>query len=65
MADQYDVGIAIYGMTANVVCHSIPTLPVIDGNFKPQGIDGLLGRDVLAIARMTYGGPDGWYGLSF
>jgi len=63
-ANQYDVGIAIYGM-ANVVCHHIPTLPVIDGNFKAQGIDGLLGRDVLAMARLNYGGPDGWYGMSF
>lgn len=64
MANQYDVGIAIYGKP-NVVCYILPTLPVIDGNFKAQGIDGLLGRDVLAMARMTYSGFDAWYGISF
>jgi hypothetical protein len=65
LVDQYDVGIVIYGATAQAVCHTIPTLPVLDGHFKAQGIDGLLGRDVLAMARMHYGGPDGWYGISF
>lgn len=64
-ADQYDVGITIHGMVQGIVCHTIQTLPVIDGVFKAQGIDGLLGRDVLALARMTYGGPDNWYGISF
>lgn len=64
-ADEYDVGITIYGHDTQVPCYTIPTLPVIEGNFKSQGIDGLLGRDVLIMARMIYGGPDNWYGLSF
>lgn len=65
LADQYDVGIIIYGLNMQTVCHSIPTLPVVDGAFKAKGIDGLLGRDILMMARMNYGGPDGWYGISF
>jgi hypothetical protein len=38
MADQYDVGISIFG-NPQIVCHVIPVLPVIEGQFKAQGID--------------------------
>ena len=63
-ANQYDVGIIIFGLM-NAIVHAAPALPVIDGNFKAQGIDWLLGRDVLATSRMSYNGMDGWYGISF
>jgi hypothetical protein len=63
LADQYDVSIGIYGVSALI--HSVPALPVVDGKFKAQGIDGLLGRDVLAVARLTYCGADGFYLMSF
>ena len=64
LTDQYDVGLTIFGH-GNAVVYLTTALPVIEGSFKAQGIDGLLGRDVLAVARLTYGGPDNWYGLSF
>ena len=63
-ANQYDVGITIFGHN-NALAFSNSALPVIDGNFKTQGIDGLLGRDVLATSRMNYSGADSWYGISF
>lgn len=64
-ANQFDISIFIPGMTPGQLAHIVPALPVIDGDLKAQGIDGLLGRDVLATCRLTYFGSDGWYGMSF
>jgi Aspartyl protease len=65
LADAYDISILIFGDNALVPCYLLNALPVIDGNFKTQGFDGLLGRDILKTARMTYSGHDNWYGISF
>lgn len=64
-ANQFDISLFIPGLTPGQLAHFVPALPVIDGDLKPQGIDGLLGRDVLATCRLTYFGSDGWYGMSF
>lgn len=64
VANQFDVSLAIYGTPPTVV-YTNSALAVIDGNFKAQGIDGLLGRDVLTTGRLTYSGDLGWYGISF
>jgi hypothetical protein len=57
----YDVELTIAG----ALTKHFPAHPVIDGMFSPQGIHGLLGRDILKECRMTYGGPDGFMLLSF
>src|SRR5262245_54910702 len=44
--DQYDVGFAIMGNTSSDTLF-VEAMPVIESDFKGQGIDGLLGRDVL------------------
>lgn len=62
---QYDISILIFGANAMMPIFGLHALPVIDGQFKPQGVDGLLGRDVLGGARLTYFGSDNWYGISF
>lgn len=59
----YDVGIAFAGY-ANAV-HSLGAHSVSAADFSGQGIDGLLGRDILESARLTYSGPDRTYYLSF
>jgi hypothetical protein len=64
-ADQFDVSLTIFGAPNAPPVYVNSAMPVVEGQFKVQGIDGLLGRDVLAVARMTYGGPDSWYGISF
>lgn len=64
-ANQYDVGLTIYGATMNDIVYTTAALPVIDGNFRAQGIDGLLGRDVLATGRLFYLGDANTYGISF
>ena len=63
IANTYDIGLLIPG--AKVATHFVQALPVIDGQFKHQGIDGLLGRDVLALGRMIYSGFDSAFMLSF
>lgn len=59
----YDVGLVVNGI-ANAI-HILPAQPVFSCDFSAQGIDGLIGRDVLAAARLTYSGPDNMYYLSF
>jgi hypothetical protein len=43
--------------TAPTLRH-IAALPLVESDFSAQGIQGLIGRDVLKIFRMTYSGPD-------
>lgn len=43
----------------------IDALPIVESSLKSQGIDGLLGRDVLANCVLIYNGSIGWYTLSY
>jgi hypothetical protein len=65
----YDIGLAIVAAQPPAVPFSFPlflqSLPVLAADFSGQAIDGLLGRDVLRFARMTYGGPENLLLLSF
>jgi len=65
VCNTFDVGLMFHGATMLQIAHFVPALPVLDGQFKPQGIDGLLGRDVLANCRLTYSGPDQLMMISF
>jgi hypothetical protein len=65
IANQFDVSMIIYGQTTAVIVYTSQALPVLDGAFKAQGIDGLLGRDILESARLSYFGADGFYAISF
>ena len=44
--NQYDVSLFIPGADQSVGCF-IDTLPVIETSLSPQGIDGLIGQDLL------------------
>lgn len=59
----YDVGMAIPGFAG--AQHLIGIHSVSECDFSAQGIGGLLGRDVLSAARLTYSGPDSSCYLSF
>jgi predicted aspartyl protease len=50
----YDVSIVIPMRNAAKV---FPAVPVLAMHLRSQGIDGLLGRDLLADALLTYSGP--------
>lgn len=54
--NQYDILLAIGGAGAMKV---IATLPIVGSDFSAQGINGLLGRDVLSHGSMFYDGIAG------
>lgn len=60
---QYDVDLVITNVKG--ASETIPNLLVLAREMSSQGIDGLLGRDVLSKARMTYSGPENIVFLSF
>jgi len=66
MQQVYDIGLVVHGQgpTGSQV-HYVPNLPILGSDFSAQGIDGLIGRDVLKHCRMSYSGPDGLLLLSF
>jgi predicted aspartyl protease len=60
----YDVGIVFTGVTPQDV-HVVPSLSATENDFTSQGIQGLLGRDILSRAHMFYNGRQNLYFLSF
>lgn len=64
-ADQYDVGLAIYA-AANQVPLFLTTVPVIAAALvHAQGIQALIGRDILGQCVLHYNGATGTFTLAF
>lgn len=66
--DQYDVNFYINLPHASALqnsMHVVPTIPVTSSNFSAQGIDGLIGRDILESATLVYHGHIKLFTLSF
>jgi hypothetical protein len=63
VCNQYDV--CLYLLPANGLAHFVDALPIIESSLRSQGIDGLLGRDVLAQCALFYNGPQSGYTLSY
>lgn len=59
---QYDVSLIIPHRAMNGI---FPAIPVIESSFTHQGIDGLLGRDILTRCLLVYNGELDAYTLSF
>ena len=60
--NQYDTSLIILHPALNRIFQAIP---VIESQFSHQGIDGLLGRDILKSCLFIYNGELGIYTLSF
>jgi hypothetical protein len=60
---QFDVDIGVLLDNGNF--HFVDTLPVLESELACQGIDGLLGRDVLSQGILIYNGAAKSYTLSF
>jgi hypothetical protein len=58
----YDVGLVMFG--AGWQSYTLGIHPVLATDFSAQGISGLLGRDILSAALLTYSGPDNFCMLS-
>jgi hypothetical protein len=61
--NQFDVDIAV--ILDNGQYHFVNTLPVIESSLASQGIDGLLGRDVLSQGILIFNGAAKTFTLSF
>jgi hypothetical protein len=59
--NQYDVSLSIPHQS---ITRHFQALAVSEGHLKVQGLDGLLGRDVLADCLFLYTGPDKVFILS-
>ena len=59
---QYDVSLTI---VHTVISWGFPAIPVLESNLAHQGIDGLLGRDVLSKCLLIYNGEIGLFTLAF
>ena len=63
--DQYDVGLAIPGSDVAQAPLIHQTIPVIESDLSAQGIEALIGRDVLASCVLVYNGVTGHFTLAF
>jgi hypothetical protein len=59
--NQYDVSLVILHQ---ILTRTFFALPIGECSLKSQGIDGLLGRDILTHCLFIYAGPDNAYILS-
>jgi hypothetical protein len=62
--DQFDISIFIPSAVATVG-HLIPAIPVVETHLRPQGIDGLIGRDVLKDCTLIYNGTAGLFTIAY
>ena len=62
--DQFDCSLLMPGREGAAGFH-IPAMPIITTHLRSQGIDGLIGRDVLRLCTLTYIGSAGIYSLGF
>jgi Aspartyl protease len=60
--NQFDVSLTLMHPNLGLTLHNIP---VIESDLARQGIQGLLGRDVLASCLLVYDGQSGFFTLAF
>ena len=64
-ADQYDVAIVVPGWTNQQQPLVIDAVPVIASVLSVQGIEALIGRDILGRCLLVYNGSEGRFTLAF
>jgi hypothetical protein len=57
LCNQYDVSLILPPNQGPLL---LKALPIPEGAFRHQGIDGLLGRDVLSVCTLFYNAPGGY-----
>ena len=63
-ADEYDCGLFIFAETA-ANPYIVRNIPVLASPLQQQGIDAIIGRDVLAKCVLVYNGSTSRYTLAF
>ena len=61
--NQYDISMVIAGSTGQAFI--VEALPVIGTHLRSQGIDGLIGRDVLDKCTLIYNGTANMFTLAY
>jgi Aspartyl protease len=64
-ADQYDVALLIPGARPGDQPLLLPTIPVVASQLSLQGIQALIGRDILADCVLVYNGNMNQFTLAF
>lgn len=62
--DQFDISIFLPSSVVNVG-HLIPAIPVVSTHLRSQGIDGLIGRDVLKDCTLIYNGTADLFTIAY
>ena len=65
LAEQYYVSLIIPGAGTHHVPLAIPAVPVTAANLSLQGVDALIGRDVLRECIFIYNGSVGLFTIAF
>jgi len=65
VAEQYDVSVVIPGAGTHHVPLALPAVPVMAAHLSIQGIDALIGRDVLRDCIFIYNGSVGLFTIAF
>ena len=63
--DQYDVSIVILGSSTSAPPLYLPVIPVVASALQAQGIQALIGRDILQQCVLVYNGSQGFFTLAF
>jgi hypothetical protein len=61
--NQYDVSLIVPPHVGPPLV--LGAIPVLEGDFGHQRIDGLLGRDVLSLCTLIYNAPAGGFTLAY
>lgn len=64
-ADQYDVSIIVPGTGSQHAPLVIPAVAVLSAILKQQGIDAIIGRDILRDCILIYNGSLGLFTMAF
>lgn len=64
-ANQFDISLLIVFGTPLRLLYGNHTIPVVESDLSTQGIDALIGRDILAASLLVYDGETGLFTLSF
>lgn len=62
--EQYDISLFIPA-SQGAAGHLIPAIPIVATHLRAQGIDGLIGRDVLKDCTLIYNGSGGFFCLAY
>jgi hypothetical protein len=65
LAEQYDISLIVPGAGTHHVPLALPAIPVMAADLSIQGIDALIGRDVLRDCIFIYNGSVGLFTIAF